>query len=60
MTACVKNHSKRVALAISASLVGVLSLGAAAPAVAFAQDGVEPLAEQTGDLLARASIKTVR
>ena len=59
MTACVKNHSKRVALAISASLVGVLSLGAAAPAVAFAQDGVEPLAEQTGDLLARASIKTV-
>ena len=60
MTACVKNHSKRVALAISASLEwGVLSLGAAAPAVAFAQDGVEPLAEQTGDLLARASIKTV-
>ncbi len=34
MTACVKNHSKRVALAISASLVGALSLGAAAPAFA--------------------------
>ncbi|WP_143757984.1 S-layer homology domain-containing protein [Collinsella sp. An2] len=39
MTACVKNHSKRVALAISASLVGALTLGAAAPAVAFAEDG---------------------
>ncbi|MBM6953988.1 S-layer homology domain-containing protein [Enorma phocaeensis] len=39
MTACVKNHSKRVALAISASLVGALTLGAAAPAVAFADDG---------------------
>ncbi len=37
MTACVKNHSKRVALAISASLVGALTLGAAAPAVAFAE-----------------------
>ena len=42
MTACVKNHSKRVALAISASLVGALTLGAAAPAVAFAE-GAEPL-----------------
>ena len=29
MTACVKNHSRRVALAVSASLVGALSLGAA-------------------------------
>ena len=43
MTACVKNHSKRVALAISASLVGALSLGAAAPAVAFANEGISPL-----------------
>ena len=44
MTACVKNHSKRVALAISASLVGALSLGAAAPAVAFAaNEGIQPL-----------------
>ncbi|OUP06190.1 S-layer homology domain-containing protein [Collinsella sp. An2] len=41
MTACVnKKHTRRVALAISASLVGALSLGAAAPAVAFAEDGV--------------------
>ena len=39
MTACVnKKHSRRVALAISASLVGALSLGAAVPAVAFAND----------------------
>ncbi|MDM8275824.1 S-layer homology domain-containing protein [Enorma phocaeensis] len=44
MTACVKNHSKRVALAISASLVGALTLGAAAPAVAFADNGVSMLA----------------
>ncbi|OUP06194.1 S-layer homology domain-containing protein [Collinsella sp. An2] len=41
MTACVnKKHTRRVALAISASLVGALSLGAAAPAVAFAEDGI--------------------
>ena len=40
MTACVKNHSKRVALAISASLVGALTLGAAAPA-AFAANGID-------------------
>ncbi|MBM6953990.1 S-layer homology domain-containing protein, partial [Enorma phocaeensis] len=49
MTACVKNHSKRVALAISASLVGALTLGAAAPAVAFAaNEGIQPLI--AGDL----------
>ena len=46
MTACVKNHSKRVALAISASLVGALSLGAAAPAVAEAA-GIESLTLDT-------------
>ena len=37
MTACVKNHSRRVALAVSASLVGALSLGAAT-VPAFAAD----------------------
>ena len=42
MTACVKNHSRRVALAVSASLVGALSLGAA-PVAAVADDGVETL-----------------
>ena len=42
MTACVnKKHTRRVALAISASLVGALSLGAAAPAAAFAAEGIE-------------------
>ena len=40
MTACVNKHSRRVALAISASLVGALSLGAAAPAV-FAESSIE-------------------
>ena len=45
MTACVnKKHTRRVALAISASLVGALSLGAAAPAVAFAaNDGIQTM-----------------
>ena len=37
MTACVKNHSRRVALAVSASLVGALSLGAAT-VPAFAEE----------------------
>ena len=47
MTACVnKKHTRRVALAISASLVGALSLGAAAPAVAFAEGGVSTLATE--------------
>ena len=40
MTACVKNHSRRVALAISASLVGALSLGAATVPTVYAQ-GIE-------------------
>ena len=57
MTACVKNHSKRVALAISASLVGALTLGAAAPAVAFASnDGVQMLVADTTDSLAGGAI----
>ncbi len=57
MTACVKNHSKRVALAISASLVGALSLGAAAPAVAFAaNEGVSTLATEQGSI-ARGTVK---
>ncbi|MBM6953981.1 S-layer homology domain-containing protein [Enorma phocaeensis] len=53
MTACVnKKHTRRVALAISASLVGALSLGAAAPAVAFAtNDGIQTLAGDTQDSL---------
>ena len=49
MTACVnKKHTRRVALAISASLVGALSLGAAAPAVAFAENSVETQAVDPG------------
>ena len=43
MTACVNKHSKRVAAVISASLVGALSLGVAAPA--FAAEGVQALTE---------------
>ena len=49
MTACVnKKHTRRVALAISASLVGALSLGAAAPA--FAATGIDLLAENASDI----------
>ncbi|MBM6953980.1 S-layer homology domain-containing protein [Enorma phocaeensis] len=58
MTACVKNHSKRVALAISASLVGALTLGAAAPAVAFADEGVSTLAS-TDSAVDRAEVTYV-
>ena len=47
MTACVnKKHTRRVALAVSASLVGALSLGAAAP-VAFAEGVDTQFAEDT-------------
>ena len=45
MTACVNKHSKRVALAISASLVGALSLGAT-PALAQ-EAGIDILADST-------------
>ena len=40
MTACVNKHTKRVAAVVTASLVGALSLGAAAPVAAFAEDGI--------------------
>ena len=43
MTACVKNHSRRVALAVSASLVGALSLGAATVPAVYAE-GISTLA----------------
>ena len=55
MTACVKNHSKRVALAISASLVGALSLGAAAPAAYAANEGISTLAS-TSDAIGDAKV----
>ena len=46
MTACVnKKHSRRVAAAVSASLVGALTLGAA-PAVVFATEAPEAAVEQ--------------
>ena len=34
MTACVNKHTKKVAAVVTASLVGALSLGVAAPAFA--------------------------
>ena len=41
MTACVnRKHSKKVAAVVTASLVGALSIGAAAPVVAFAEEGI--------------------
>ncbi len=55
MTACVKNHSKRVALAVSASLVGALSLGAAAPAAYAANEGISTLAS-TSDAIGDAKV----
>ena len=59
MTACVKNHSKRVALAISASLVGALALGAAAPAVAEAA-GIEALTATSTDAVKYGKITAVQ
>ncbi|MBM6953998.1 hypothetical protein [Enorma phocaeensis] len=57
MTACVnKKHTRRVALAISASLVGALSLGAAAPALAFAEGGGSTLATE-GAAVAKAEVE---
>ena len=58
MTACVnKKHTRRVALAISASLVGALSLGAAAPAVAFAtNDGIQTMDIQDNSAFAKAEL----
>ena len=47
MTACVnKKHTRRVALAISASLVGALSLGAAATPVFAEGNGISTLATE--------------
>ncbi|MBM6954009.1 S-layer homology domain-containing protein, partial [Enorma phocaeensis] len=55
MTACVnKKHTRRVALAISASLVGALSLGAAAPA--FAAEGIQPLSATDVDQVENAKV----
>ena len=56
MTACVnKKHTRRVALAISASLVGALSLGAATPVFAAEGDGISTLAED-GQPTANATV----
>ena len=55
MTACVNKHSKRVALAVTASLVGALGLGAAAPAVAVAE-GISTMATEEGSV-ARGEVK---
>ena len=58
MTACVnKKHTRRVALAISASLVGALSLGAAAPAAAFATEGIEAQVVESNDAFGRGSVQ---
>ena len=54
MTACVNKHTKRVAAVVTASLVGALSLGVAAPA--FANDGVSLLTATGVDQVENATV----
>ena len=58
MTACVNKKSKRVAAVVTASLVGALSIGA--PAVALAANANIDLQFAAGDEFAQGTLESIK